>query len=56
MRRLRWHGAGFVRAFYLPGSMRELRWWIAVQVVYARSIGSTFAKPANDNGARACDR
>lgn len=31
----------------------ELVWWMRVQGVYARSIGCSFAKAANDNdGAR----
>lgn len=28
----------------------ELMWWLRVQGVYARSIGESFAKAANDNG------
>jgi hypothetical protein len=33
-------------------SYSELLYWIRVQTVYARSIGSTFARPMNDNGSR----
>jgi hypothetical protein len=35
-------------AWVLP--LPELVWWIGVQSVYARSIGCSFAKAANDNG------
>jgi hypothetical protein len=38
--------------FAIPCSLPELRWWIAVQGVYARSIGSSFARPMNDNALR----
>lgn len=44
-----------IRGFAIPCSLPCLRWWFAVQAVYARSVGSTFARPANDNalwGAR----
>lgn len=30
--------------------LSELVWWMRVQAVYARSIGCSFAKAANDNG------
>ena len=43
------------RCFAIPCEIGLLLWWVAVQGVYARSIGSTFARPANDNalGVRA---
>lgn len=31
--------------------LAEVVWWMAVQGVYARSIGASFAKPANDIGS-----
>lgn len=41
-----------MRGFAIPCSLPQLRWWFAVQGIYARSVGSTFAKPANDNAVR----
>jgi hypothetical protein len=40
------------RFFAVPCRIALLLWWFAVQGVYARSIGSTFARPANDNALR----
>lgn len=40
------------RAFSIPCSLGLLLWWFAVQAPYARSMGSTFAVPANDNALR----
>jgi hypothetical protein len=37
-----------ISAFAIPGSMPELLWWLAIQRVYAKSIGASFAKPQND--------
>jgi hypothetical protein len=38
------------RRWILP--LATLLWWFAVQSIYARQIGSSFARPANDNGVR----
>lgn len=41
-----------MRGFSIPCSLPRLRWWFAVQRIYAESVGATFAKPANDNALR----
>jgi len=41
-----------MRGFAIPCPLRQLYWWFAVQALYAASMGSTFAKPANDNALR----
>ena len=37
-----------MKAFRIPGTMRQLRWWLGIQRVYALSIGKSFAAPMND--------
>lgn len=38
--------------FTIPGPPKATRLYMAIRRNYAASIGATFDRPANDNGAR----